>query len=161
MWAVVVVFGFSLLGLTTGVHFSRRITTRRRYFEDCILLINSLVGEFRFKQGKLVDVLLGESERFNRELKQNIQDFVCYICGKTDTLELNLSHCNKREKSIIVDMFSVLGTYDLDTQVMVLENFKHKISEFYESEKQRESRYCTSYVKLGILAGIAVGVLIV
>lgn len=160
VWAVALVFGFSLLGLTVGAHFSMRIKVRRKYFEDCISLINSLEGEVRFKQSKLTEILLCESERFGAELKDNIHDFIRFISKKSDAFAPKLAHLTKRERSIITDMFSVLGTYDTDTQVMVLENFKGKIDELYNSEKQRESKYCSSYIKLGVLVGAAIGILV-
>lgn len=38
------------------------------------------------------------------------------------------------------EMFSVLGTYDLDTQVFVLDNYKLKAEEFYAAAKDKEER---------------------
>ena len=55
-------------------------------------------------------------------------------------------------------MFSVLGTYDLETQVFVLDNYKAKLSEFYTAAREKESRYAATAIKLGLLIALAAGV---
>ena len=120
-------FSVTVLGTVSGLFFSKKLTRRRRYFEELILLINSLISDFRFKQSSVCDLL---SSFTGNEIKPTVNEF------------------------------SVLGTYDLDTQVFVLDNYKLKAEEFYAAAKDKEERYGKTTVKLGFLLGLAVGIVL-
>ena len=150
-------FSLTVLGTVSGLFFSKKLTRRRRYFEELILLINSLISDFRFKQSSVCDLL---SSFTGNEIKPTVNEFIRYAKGEDRELKLSKQELSEREYGFVKEMFSVLGTYDLDTQVFVLDNYKLKAEEFYAAAKDKEERYGKTTVKLGFLLGLAVGIVL-
>lgn len=145
-------------GALVGVLASRRLSARRRYFEETIALINSLIGDFRFRQTNISELL---SSFGGKQIRGTLNEFVAYASGKTPTLKLSRGVLTEREHKYVTEMFSALGTYDLDTQVFMLDGFKLKAEEFYAAARDKEARQGGVCVKLGALLGAAVGIMTV
>lgn len=158
MIKLALVSAFAILGTVAGRTYSRRLSLRRRYFEEMISLINSVTGDIKFRQSPLVE-LVTESEY--KAIKPAIDAFVSYVSGKTASLQLPKQELADREYVVVNEMFSALGTYDLTTQVFVLDNYKTKLTEFYLAAKEKENRYSATAVKLGLLIGLAAGVVVI
>ena len=126
-------FMMTVTGTLIGVGLSKRLTGRRRYFEELISLINTLISDFKF---------------------------IAYASGDAKELRLPRQELTEREYNFVTELFSALGTYDLDTQVFVLDNYKLKAEEFYATAKEQECRYGRTYVKLGFLFGLAAGIIL-
>lgn len=146
---------FAILGTVAGRAYSKRLTVRRRYFEEMISLINSIIGDIKFRQSPVAE-LVAEGEY--KAIKPASVAFVRYVSGEMKSLKIPKQELTDREYSVINEMFSVLGTYDLETQVFVLDNYKAKLSEFYTAAREKESRYAATAIKLGLLIGLAAGV---
>ncbi len=152
---LVLIAAFAVLGTVAGLTYSKRLASRRRYFEETISLINSISGDIRFRQTS-VATLINDCEY--KVIKPAVDAFSRYASGEVQILKVPKQELTEREHNIINEMFSVLGTYDLETQVFVLDNYKGKINEFYVSAKEKESKYAATAVKLGLLIGLAAGV---
>ncbi len=146
---------FAILGMVAGRAYSKRLTARRRYFEEMILLVNSITGDIKFRQSPVAELV---TECEYKAIKPATDAFVRYAAGETKPLKLPKQELTDREYSVINEMFSALGTYDLETQVFVLDNYKAKLSEFYSAAREKESRYAATAIKLGLLIGLAAGV---
>lgn len=150
-------FSLTALGTVTGLFFSKKLTRRRRYFEELILLINNLISDFRFKQSSVCDLL---SSFEAAEVKPTVNEFIRYVRGEDKELKISKLDLSEREYVFVKEMFSVLGTYDLETQVFVLDNYRLKAEEFYAAAKDKEARYGKTIVKLGFLLGLAAGIVL-
>lgn len=150
-------FMLTVTGTLIGVGLSKRLTGRRRYFEELISLINALISDFKFKQSS-VSMLLSSFKAVT--VKPVVDEFISYAAGDVKELRLPRQELTEREHNFVTEMFSALGTYDLDTQVFVLDNYKLKAEEFYAAAKEQERRYGKTYVKLGFLFGLAAGIVL-
>lgn len=150
-------FMLTIAGTVIGLIPSKRLTRRRRYFEELISFINMLIGDFKFRQNSVAE-LVGSFE--SAELKPTLNEFTAYASGVGDKLELTRRDLSEREFIVVKEMFSALGTYDLDTQVFMLDNYKQKAEEFYAAAKEKELKYGKTYVKLGLLFGLAAGLIL-
>ena len=139
-------FMMTVTGTLIGVGLSKRLTGRRRYFEELISLINTLISDFKFKQSS-VGILLSNFKA--AAVKPAVDEFIAYASGDVKELRLPRQELTEREYNFVTELFSALGTYDLDTQVFVLDNYKLKAEEFYATAKEQECRYGRTYVKLG------------
>lgn len=146
----------AIAGGFIGLAVSRRMSERRKYFEELICLINSLISDFRFRQTTVAE-LVGAYK--GKATERNLGEFAAYAAGEKDALELSRGCLTAREHAFVSELFSEIGTYDLDTQVFVLDNYKQKADEFYSAAREREKKYGAAAVKLGLLAGAAVGLM--
>lgn len=153
----VLIAAFAVLGTVAGLTYSKRLAFRRRYFEETISLINSISGDIRFRQSS-VSTLISDCEY--RAIKPAVDAFLRYASGEMQILKIPKQELTVREHNVIYEMFSVLGTYDLETQMFVLDNYKIKINEFYVAAKEKESKYAATAVKLGLLIGLAAGIVV-
>ncbi len=150
-------FMSAVVGTFIGLILSKRLTRRRRYFEEMISLINTLIGDFRFKQNSVTSLLKSFSAD---ETKSTVEEFIAYVDSSGSELKLSKQDLTKREHNVVYEMFSALGTYDLDTQVFMLDSYKKKFEEFYGAAKDSEERYGKVYVKLGFLFGLGLGLVL-
>ncbi len=139
-----------------GVCVGKRSVRRRQYFEQIITLINSLISDFSFRQSNVCEILRSMELP---ALSVHIEEFCAYASGGNE-LKLSRLDLKDREYSSVYELFSALGTYDLTTQVYVLENYKTKMNEFYVECREKEKKSASTCVKLGALLGLACGVMI-
>lgn len=150
-------FMSAVVGTFIGLMLTKRLTRRRKYFEELILLVNTLIGDFRFKQNSVSSIL----KSFSADaIKSTVAEFTAFADGAERELKLSRQDLTKREYNVVYEIFSALGTYDLDTQVFMLDSYKTKLNEFYEAAKDTESRYGKVYVKLGFLFGLGLGLIL-
>lgn len=142
-----------------GWKISNRISSRRKYFEDLILLLNTLISDMRFSQTNLSRLLVCACPTKGK-LKVSVDEFLLYVDGKTNELTLSKLDLTDREYEFVKEMFSTLGRYDLDSQVYVLTEFKRKAEEFYSACKEEENKKGKASKKLGIMAGLAIGLIL-
>ena len=142
-----------------GCKISNKFSARRKYFEDLLFLLNTLVSEMKFSQTNLAQVL-EKNCPIKSKLRLNVDEFLDYVNGKTPTLTLSKHYLTEREYEFIKEMFSMLGRYDLDSQIYIIEGFKERVNDFYAVNKEEESKKSNASKKLGIMAGLAVGLLI-
>lgn len=150
-------FMSAVVGTFIGLILTKRLTRRRKYFEELILLVNTLIGDFRFKQNSVSSIL----KNFSADAtKSTVAEFTTFADGAEHELKLSRQDMTKREYNVVYEMFSALGTYDLDTQVFMLDTYKTKLNEFYEAAKDMEARYGKVYIKLGFLFGLGLGLVL-
>ena len=160
MLALLLLFTFTLTGYLVGNRFALKLSERRRYFEECSILIDHLIGDFRFKQTSICDIL-EQYDCKSDALKRNLEEFCSYAKGQIGELSLTTNILNESEIKCIIELFSALGRYDLDTQLIILGNFKEKISSFYNSANEQEKKMSGVYRKIGALCGLMIGILTV
>ncbi len=148
----------TVVGGAIGWQISARTVRKRRYFEELIYLINSLVCDISFKQTSLAQ-LISEKTLESVVIKQNVDEFLRYATGENKRLKISKRDLNESEYIFINELFSALGRYDLNTQVYVLEGYRRKAEEFYSEAKRMEDKRSKPAKKLGILVGMTVGIL--
>lgn len=148
---------FGVVGALIGMYFSNRLARRRCYFEGMIMLVNDFSSDIRFRQTNLSDILSSQS---NSAIKNNVSEFASFVDGKTEKLLITRGDLTRREYEAVKAFFSDLGTYDLSTQIIVLENHKQKFNEFYEAARKKEKEQAGMSVKLGFMLGLAIGIMV-
>ncbi len=141
-----------------GMYFSNKLVRRRCYFEGLIMLVNDFACDIRFRQTNLSDILSSQS---NPAIKNNLEELAAFVNGKTEKLFITRGDLTRREYESVKAFFSDLGTYDLNTQIIVLENHKQKFNEFYETARKKEKEQASMAVKLGFMFGLAIGIMVV
>ncbi len=160
MLALLLMFAFSFLGYLIGNRLALRLSDKRRYFEELISLIERLNGDFRFRQSSVCELI--NKQKFKSELlNRNLSEFCAFAQGETATLNLCSSNLNESERKCVFEMFSALGRYDLDTQLIILQDFKDKIEGFYQKAVVQENKMSGAYRKIGALCGLMIGILTV
>lgn len=142
-----------------GFSLSKKCKQREKYFEEILLLINTLICDMKFRKDSLKILLSGFCAEKNNKLKVNILEYIDYIDSKK---ELNLSKGNLSvsEFENIKTFFTCLGTSDADTQIYELENYKQRFSDYYTLAKEKNTKYGGLYIKLGFLIGLAIGIIL-
>ena len=87
-------FSVTVLGTVSGLFFSKKLTRRRRYFEELILLINSLISDFKLKQSSVCDLL---SSFTGNEIKPTVNEFIRYAKGEDKELKLSKQELSERD----------------------------------------------------------------
>ena len=160
MLILIILFSFSLTGYLIGNRFALKLTDNRRYFEECSALVESFASDLSFRQSNVCDFLVQQTIN-SEHLKRNVTEFCSFVKEGKEKLSLSLNFLNESEQKCIIELFSALGRYDLDTQLVLLKNSKQKIAGFYKGAQDKEKKMCSTYRKLGALLGLLIGILIV
>ena len=149
----------TLLGGVVGWLISQRKIRKRKYFEQLVYLLNAIACDIRFKQPQLLR-LLDETTPKTSNLRVNVEEFISYAEGKNAELTLSKQDLNEREFTFICELFSTLGRYDLATQLDMLSALRAKAEEFYSVAQREEKMKSVPAMKLGLLAGLLLGILL-
>ena len=149
-----------VLGGLLGYVYASRLKRKRKYFEDCVKFLSRLSAEIGFKQSNLAEIIANAKSDVGQEFSKTLDEFETYISGQTNDLILSRQFLSEQEFNCVKNAFSVLGKYDLNTQIKVLESEKLSIEEFYEKAKVTENKLSSNSVKLGALFGLMIGIVI-
>ncbi|MDR0426897.1 MAG: stage III sporulation protein AB [Clostridiales bacterium] len=156
---LLIAFLSCVAGTLFGLALSKRLTRRRRYFEELISLINLLESDLRFKQENISILLDASTAHSVSKVRTNALEFIAYA-GGGGALSVTKHDLTRREFAVVAEFFQSLGTLDLSTQLFVFDNYRTKLKEFYEAADRAERAMGKSYVKLGFLMGLAAGIML-
>ncbi len=150
---------FSVCGGAIGWYYSSKLRRRRKYLQDALDFVNYLYTDIGFKQSGLESMAKAFVSRCGRDFSLSLTEFIRYISGKDETLDLSRGLLSENQYNNIYNMFSTLGIYDLATQLKVLEGSRRNIEEIFDKVKSTESKFSGNLIKLGTLFGLMIGIL--
>ena len=155
MWLKIIIC-IAVIAFSTmlGYFLAGKYRARRKFYDQFCLFNKQYLNELSYTRKPLPEFLKEHeySGDFAKAVKKTVETRDCSV---------NYSFLTKEEKSACGNYFSMLGKGDahsqkdfFGSQTMVLE------AQHAESEKQAKSRG-SLYIKLGLLAGLAIVILII
>lgn len=146
----------SAIGLCLGAAYSKSLKRKQLFFAEFSDFIDKVLNDLSFRQDGIRRVCteFAESCR-SSSLKNILQEY-----SLNPDAALNAPALSKDEKREVFDVFSGLGRSDVVTQRAALENNKQKISTIKERHTAKCAKQCSTAVKLGLLFGLAVGIIL-
>ena len=159
MLKIVMIIFFMITGSGLGIYVSSKLTKRRKFFEQMVMLLNSLCAEMSFRQTQLSKLLVNNLQ--DKEVLSSIlNDYILFIDGKKNSYTIPKSFLSDSEYLLTKEMLSTLGRYDITTQMQVLQGYKTRYEQFFDRAKDDELRRGSASRKLGFLSGVLCSVLI-
>jgi len=147
------------LGAMAGLYFSKRLTKRANYFDSLMELLNLFMSEMKFKKTTTKQVLAEFQDRGKTPLNININEYI--DCNDFSSLKLSKGILTDSERNEVKKFFLSLGTSDSHTQIFELENFRERFSQMQNQAQEKRKKYGSMSIKLGFLAGLAVGIIFI
>lgn len=141
-------------GLFVGLFFSNVLKSKRDFFGELMSFIDSVTSDITFRQDGVQKVACVFQLNCKSKLKGVLEQYVA-----APQQYPAMSFLSKGEKQIVGDFFLHLGKSDILTEKSELENAKRKIGELSVLYKTKCAKQGSMYIKLGLLAGLAVGIL--
>lgn len=149
---LLIAFLCAVSGAMIGVCLYKRSKSECDYLSQLVGLCDKLYQDIDFRN-EPVPVLLNE--------------FKC-TCSKrlSDRIDMYLSGSYNAKgklsaKALTVDsFFGELGKTDREGQVSMIKGYRQKFNNYYAEAEKKHKTYSSLYIKLGFLAGLAVGILI-
>jgi hypothetical protein len=142
-------------GLLVGAFFSNSLKRKRDFFSELLSFIDSVTNDILFRQDGIRAVASSFQGNCKSKLKSVLEEY-----SRTPDVIPSFSFLAKGESRIVSDFFSGLGKADLNTEKSELSNVRCKVEEFDNFYKEKCRTRCSMFLKLGLLAGLAFGILI-
>jgi len=149
----------SAAGAMGGLFFSKRLKTKADYYVALIDFINHTLTQIKFRKDPIKKIIQNFVNLGDSPLNKNLLE---YIEADTPQLLLLSKGILKAGEIEEVKQFLVsLGTLDSVTQICELEAYKEKFSQSVVIANEKKRVFSGMYVKLGFLAGLALGIIII
>ena len=143
-------------GLLVGAFFSNALKRKRDLFSELLAFIDSVASDITFRQEGIRSV----ASNFKSTCKSKLKNVLDEYEQAPDSIPL-LSFLPKNESKVVADFFCGIGKSDLITEKAELSNVRSTVEELNTKYKEKCSTRCAMFLKLGLLAGLALGLLII
>ena len=147
------------LGAVVGLYFSKRLTRRAAYFDALMDLVNLFLSEMKFRKTTTKQVVAEFRDNSKTPLNTNLTEYI--NCTDFSNLKLSKGLLTENERIDVKKFLLSLGTSDSHTQIFELENFKDRFLQMQNTAQEKRKKYASLYIKLGFLAGLALGIIII
>lgn len=144
----------STVGMLLGLFFSNGLKGKRDFYQELSAFIDGILSDLSFKQNGIKAVASGFVLTSKSKMKGLLQEY----CDNPQT-HIICSFLPKAERQTVEEFFRGLGKSDILTEKSELGGAKQKVSELLEYYKAKCVKLCPMYLKLGLLGGLAVGIL--
>ena len=141
-------------GLFVGLFFAKSIKEKRNFYEELLGFANAVSADMTFRQDGIRTVSSSFAKTCKSKLKPILEAY-----SEAPAIVPEIKFLKASESSAVSDFFSRLGKSDLITQQAEVENSKVAIAERLEFYKGRYSTVYPMAIKLGLLGGIALGII--
>ena len=148
----------SCAGAFIGLFFSKRIKKRAAYYEGLIDFIGFVSGEIKFRKNSVKQICSDFLSQKQTPFSKNLSEFAS--SDIPHNMVLSKGVLKKTELEQVRLFLLSLGTLDSETQTLDLELQKEKFASIYEKKAKSKTQYSSMFVKLGFLAGLALGIII-
>lgn len=162
-----VLIGVIVLGMAyIGVGIAKFYRTRKRFFEDIVLLCEKLCVDISFSKENLKTIVENNMECFAKELKTVVSNYVCFLETNESSLEkqnLFEKKCvlKEDEKEVCLLFFKSLGRLDASNQICEIENFKAKFLSLKSVAEEENKKFGSLSLKLMLLFGVLIGIILI
>jgi len=149
----------SALGAMVGLYFSKRLKQKANYYGALIDFINHTLTQIKFRKDPIKKIMHDFVSFADTPLNKNLQEYI--EAAAPENLHLSRGILKKAELAEVKQFLLSLGTLDSTTQIFELEAYKEKFASTKTHFGDKRKTYSSMYVKLGFLAGLAVGIIII
>lgn len=147
------------ISASTMIGIARLKSKKKRV--DCLAslvrLCNMLISEISFRKDNLFKLLSDFAESDRTELGEHIKRF---CVSPYSSIEIKSKTLKSNEKQLVADFLRSLGMTDSETQILELRNYKKRFEEILECENEKYKKTANMELKLFILAGLAIGIIL-
>jgi len=157
MWWLKLIVGalVVLFGVAVGYFAAGKYRLRKEFFAEFAAFNERYLGELTYARRPLKEFLTAYSyEGEFKKLLSELQTTGGVRAEKRDFL-------SEEEKTLVGDYFSMLGRGDSRSQIDYFSSRKRELTEKKEGSEREAKQRGELYLKLGLLAGLAVVILIV
>jgi len=149
----------SVAGSFVGLFFSKRVKKKAAYYDALLDFIAHITSEVKFRKNSVRQIcnnFLATSS--DTPFNKNLLEF----SEASNPFEIVLSRgvLKKSELVEVRQFLASIGTLDSETQIMELELAKEKFSTLSKKNNETKHKFSSMYVKLGFLAGLALGIIL-
>ena len=149
----------TVVGALIGLLFSKRLKQKANYYSSLVDFINHLLAQIKFRKDPIKKVMQDFLDLAETPLSKNLAEYIA--APAPENLSLSRGILKRAELIEIKQFLLSLGTLDSTTQIFELEAYKEKFNSQKEKYAQKQKTFSSMYVKLGFLAGLAVGIIII
>lgn len=159
---LIIVFCAIVVGTMGGLALQKNQTRRTKYFRDFINLITVIIGEVKFRQAKIKDILSSFQAANQTPISAVITEYLTAMDTNQDLKNFlpAKTKLKDNERELVREFFVSLGTSDCQTEIFMLENFNMRFDEIYQMYEARDKKYGSLYIKLGFFVGLALGIIL-
>lgn len=157
----------AVLGGICGLFFSMRLKEREKILSAVLLLIKEISVKIRYTNSEMVEIFAASSQ--NPEYKE-----LCFVrCYYPDNNDKNYNfhllwqegvkrqpYINQRDKELLMGLGENLGQTDTEGQLSFLELYFDLMKNQLEQAKKEYTDKGKMYRSVGLLCGLAVGIMI-
>ena len=141
-------------GLLTGAFFASLLKEKREFYKDLLSFVNAVSADVTFRQDGIRKV----ANTYALNCKSRLKNILATYCESPEE-KADYKFLCKSEQTEIDNFFSKLGKSDLLTEKAELENTRLYAEEKYKYYKNKCEKHCPMMTKLGLLIGLAAGIL--
>lgn len=144
-------------GTLTGIVLYRVLAARKSYFRELARFIDYVISDLKYRRTDVLALHAG-FESADVDLSRNLDEWVRGL--QKDERKLTRGKLKTAEMREVEQMLFGMGKVDLDSQLFELAAAKEKAAAMRETAERRFERYGPLYIKLGLLFGLALGILL-
>lgn len=148
-----------------GFYFSKRLKMREAQLCASLLLIKELIVQIRYTNAKIGDVLKTAAE--NTAYKNLFFVTDCLLLDENEDFHRvwqegvkKQAYLNQRDKELLFALGEHLGETDSEGQLSFLEMTETMLAEQREEAREERSAKSRMYRSVGILCGLALGIMV-
>lgn len=131
-----------------------------RYYDSLLAFVRTMQSQVSFRRDSLLCVVQKSCESCDGLMRTQLNEFAAYLSGG-DAPKLSRGSLKADEYDKVCEFFMGLGGSDGDTQLMELSGYRGEFDAMLTRQKERHGKYGGLYIKLGFLAGLAAGIMII
>ena len=157
---IIIAIGIIICSGMIGYGFAISYKKRKLFYKELIIFINTLQSNISFSNREIKEII--NLNKFSSDVNKILNAYVSYIDFKKDykkDIDV-ITYINAEEKSYILTFFNGLGRYNSSTQISELENYKMLFDKYLKDAEEKEKKYFSLNIKMGIIAGALIALLI-
>lgn len=151
-----------------GFYKASFLTNRVKALEKMLLFIKSLGDEMRYTMQPIQEILHKFSYReefkplyFLKKFRQCDMLTSFSLQWANAVKETTQSDFEKEDLEVIASLGEVIGTSDIEGQMLYLEHFKSLVQEQLNRATEKKEKYAQMYKTLGLLLGMGAAILMI
>ena len=147
-----------------GFIISQKYRKRANFFKALVLVCQKLNVEISYSREKLKNLLSNFDSQTKSSLCGITENYLGFIDKEApldkSTLFKGIIFLKEDEKDAILLFFKTLGRSDVESQSKELKNFEKRFEEYVSSTTLDNKKYGSMSIKLGVMAGLAVAIIL-
>lgn len=148
-----------------GYYFSKRLKMREEQLCETLLFIKELTVQIRYTNAKIGDILKNASDNIAYRNLYFVTD--CILLNENEDFHLiwqegvkKQPFLNQRDKELLFALGEHLGETDSEGQLSFLEMTEAMLAEQREEAREERSTKSKMYRSVGLLCGLALGIMV-